>query len=436
MYSDLYLKSRSKTPPILFAIAIIAVLGFFVSFSHLPQAPIRASKEQALQIKLVNLAPRDVGIFWETSEKTVGWVISGETEGSLNTTTLDERDIENNRTSSKYHFVHLRNLNESTTYYYKLVSAKGVIAGPDDKPFHLTTPNNISPITSVDPVYGTTITSNGTPAVNTIVQVTYPGAYSLMALAKIDGAWLTPISYLFSTTDNKLIAPDENAPITIEMYNDDQVKTTVKTTLHGAAPLPQTIILGTDYDLTAPESVLPAATSAAKITTPKSIQILFPKEKAIVPGQNPLIKGTALAGGDVSVKINTLPPTSFTVQADQKGLWTVTDPITIKAGDYKMTVSTTDTQGKLVSMVRSFSIAKSGEQVLAAASGPATLTPTVGPTLAPTATVAPLPTATPQPTLSVATATPAPPVSGVNPMYMLGGSVLLIAVGAGLMLFL
>lgn len=439
LYSDLYLKSQSKTPPVLFAVALVAVMGFFFAFTKIPQAPIRASKQQAINHTLVNVAPRDMGIYWETSDKTIGWVISGTSPTNLDTTTLDERDVDSSRTPSKYHFVHLTNLDENTTYYYKLVNNNEVIIASDNQPFQFTTLRNIPPLSTIEPAYGTVIKPNGEAATNAIVRLTYPGAYSLIAVAKLDGGWLITLPYLVDQKTQALIAPDENATINIEMLLDDQPKTTVTTSLHNASPLPQTIIFGKDYDLSGAQNVLQAATGEARLTPQNSFAVLFPKEKSIIPGKNPLIKGTALPGSDVSVKINTRPQLSFIVQTDNSGTWMMNKPVTIPPGDFTMTVSTTDKQGKLTTLTRLFSIAKSGEQVLAAASGPATLTPTAvpTPTLLPTATTAPIiATVTPQPTYILATATPSPPVTGVDPTLMLGSSIFLIIIGAGVMFFL
>ncbi len=434
LYSDLYLKSQNRPPAILFFVALLAVAGFLVSFTRLPTQTTQATKQTVNNHTLVNVSPREVGIFWETNTKTIGWVIWGTSPGSLKSLALDERDFEDNKTPSLYHFVKLKNLSENSSYFYKLVSNNEVITGPDNQPFHFITPGSTTPLESIDPDYGKVVTPSGEAAADALVRLNYPGAYPLMTVAKLDGAWLIPFPYIMTPQDMKNISPDKNTPVILEIYLDDVKKTTIKTTIAQAAPVPKTLTLGTDLDLTSSDNVLSVASSEALVHTANTVskpEVLFPKDKSIIPGKNPLIKGTASPNTSVSGRINTNPLISFKVNTDPKGNWTVTEPMTISAGEYQLTVTAVDNKNNPVTIRRVFTIAKSGEQVLAAATAPATLTPTQLPTLTPL----PLPTNTPFPTEVITTATPTPPVTGVDPIYYLGASAFFIFLGAG-MLFL
>jgi hypothetical protein len=89
---------------------------------------------------------------------------------------------------------------------------------------------------------------------------------------------------------------------------------------------------------------------------------------------------------------------------------------------------TIDEKKKVIKRQRTFSIAKSGESVVL---GEATPEGTISPTTPPIGGISEVPTL--EPTL-FATATPAPPVTGVSFTTFSLFSVALIAVGAGLVL--
>jgi hypothetical protein len=177
------------------------------------------------------------------------------------------------------------------------------------------------------------------------------------------------------------------------------------------------------------------------------IQIVFPKEHAIVPGNHPLIKGKAIPHTDVTLtlrnkKLQTIYTTKL--QTDTLGEWKLSLPIPLSPGEYTLTMTTVDGNSSPVKTTRTFTTAKSGEEVvLGTATGEATITP------APT-TIAELPTATPVisevlPTNSYATLTPVitksivtttPPVTGENNSYIVLGSAVLVIIGAGVLLLL
>ena len=87
-------------------------------------------------------------------------------------------------------------------------------------------------------------------------------------------------------------------------------------------------------------------------------------------------------------------------------------------------MATVDKNGKTVSLSRSFSIFKSGEQVLAIGSPSASLAPTAKPTL-----IAQIPTSTP--ILPTATPTPELPVSATfaPSIFVLLGGIVLVVLG-------
>ena len=65
MYSDLYTKSRFNAVKMLSSVAgvIVIALGLFLFTQD--SAPTRASKRALLDHQIVNMSPKQFGVFWE-----------------------------------------------------------------------------------------------------------------------------------------------------------------------------------------------------------------------------------------------------------------------------------------------------------------------------------------------------------------------------------
>ena len=419
MYSDLYFRQKKSYVPILIAvIAVIGVTSFLTFYFSSSSTPTRASQKALLQREVVNPSSTQAGVFWETDEKTTGWVIYGTDPTKLNITASDERDT-STKSHYKLHYVLMKGLKPNTNYYYRILSSNQVTSDVDGSPFVLKTANSLAAASDAQPAYGKVSLKTGSAASNTFVMIRTESSYPLLAITKSTGEWLIPMQYVMGKSDNTALNLKDSDMVRITIENDEGELTKIQAKLSKISPLPQTIVLGNTYKFVDDQSVLSATTSITEEQSDSEIGILFPKQNSIIPGSKPLIKGTALPNASVDLDLNSQPKFKFSTQANEKGEWIINVPKELAARNYTLVLNTKDSEGKAVVITRTFTIAKSGEQVLGEATGAATPTiePTVAlPSAAPTSEITATPEATQIPAevtpIASESATPATPSAG------------------------
>jgi len=148
------------------------------------------------------------------------------------------------------------------------------------------------------------------------------------------------------------------------------------------------------------------------------VDFIYPTSNAIISASSPLIKGVALPNSNVLIYIKGVNVNrNYSIKADDKGLWNLSSITKLSPGKYTLILSSVDKLGKGIEKLRSFTIAKSGEQVL----GESTPSAVTEPTQIPTQVVE-----SPSPTI---------PVSGNSTMYMWIASIAFIILGFSLILF-
>ncbi len=418
-YLDVFQKRQTKIPTVAVFIAIVAVIVFFTRFFSGTTVPSRAKNKTLTQLQVVNLSPTQAGIFWKTEKKEVGWVIYGNKKDSFDNIAIDERDLITSKSPYQLHFAILRNLNENTTYYFKIISDNHLVAKTTSgDPFTLTTPTNLS-VSGLSPAYGKLINQDSSALTNALVLLSINGAYPFVTLTKTTGEWLIPLNYILGQATLHNLQVDAKTQINIDFFTEDGLKSNVITDIKNLSPLPQTTIIGKNYNFGNQSTVLGAET---QISQPQ-FQIIYPKPNMIIPGTRPLVKGVVLPNAQVTVIIQSPVTYSFNVTADASGVFSVSLDRDLAAGDHTVTIITKDANGKEVKIQQNFTIAKSGEEVLGVATASAT------PTFFPTPTIAPTLVATSSSYLS-----PTPPRSGSSITPYLVTSFSLIILGGGLML--
>lgn len=438
MYSDLYTKQQNRPFHIMIGLAVVAIAsGVFFYFSS-GSTPIRASKQVVTRQEVVNVFPGQVGLFWEVEAPDSGWLIFGENPSNLNQIALDERDISGEKQKRKFHYAILKNLTPETTYYYKIVSDEAVVSKNND-PFLVKTSSSGIASSSLTPSYGKVSEQNGSPKAGTFVMLTVSNGFPLLAVTKNTGEWLIPLQYIVNKQDYSSVPISEDSVVSFQIFNETK-QSTVKAVINKTHPIPQTIVLGKNYTFIGNEDVLSATNKRSGSTVSKnSIEVLFPKQGAVIPGSTPLIKGQALPGKNVIITINSNPVFSASTKPDSDGEWSISVKRSMSPGAYKLTMTTNNAQGKPVVVERSFTLIKSGERVgsvLAESTASATITtsPSPSPTL-----IAEAPTATPTDEIDESltpTPTPPPPVSGISFIPYMFAGIGLVLLGAGLVLVL
>lgn len=423
-YSQIYLKNQAKVPTFIAVLFVFLIGIFFLRLFTKSSIPSKAEKKTVRRVDIANLSANQATIYWQTDQKDVGWIIFGEKPTQLNKLAYDERDLAANKQRYLNHYVVLRELTAEKMYYFKLISNNEVISNGAQGVFSFKTPKVNTDFKSREPAYGKVIEASGVPVGNAIVLVHIGNSFPLAALTKETGEWLVPLNSLYDKDTYQQLTPGNKDKVTIDIINDNKASQ-VTTDSSQISPLPQSVILGTNANFTTTNNVLSATTSQTAAEAPaREIDILYPRENALIPGYTPLIKGTALPNTDVFVTIHSATEISARVKTDSKGVWILQLPSPLSPGDHTISIRTTDKDGNVVTVERAFIIAKNGEQVLGAATAEPSIT---------------IPTSTPTPTTQAyftptQAVTQKPPVSGGNIDVPVIGASAFIIVGIGLML--
>jgi hypothetical protein len=474
MYSDLYLrKRRSPLTAVIGVIVVVAFVGFGAFMFTYQPTQTRASKKSIVQQEIVNLSYNQAGIYWQSEEKQTGWVVYGESADKLRYTASDERDSENEKALRQLHFIMLKGLKPDTTYYYQIVNGNEVIDN-NGKPFEFKTVKQFSAVGATKPAYGKVVLKTGEPAENALVFIRKGDSYPLVSITKSTGEWLIPLQFVIEKESRTPVALNQNDELSVYITNDELMNSGVKILVKRTNPFPQSIVLGDDYTFLQEETeeVLSATTARkSEASVAETIDVLFPRDQAVIPGSKPLIKGTAVPRSIIDLSLTAEEGTTLTMRtvADERGNWLANLIRPLTPGTYYLSMSTVDAQQQSVVLNRTFTIAKSGEQVLGDATSPGALSPTVvlQATEKPSPTTAVVPTTAPatEPTIGLSptveptrnpaelttsvtvavtptmipndpTATPVPPISGGNGLLFTFTALGLLIVGVGAIIML
>ncbi|MBI3620020.1 hypothetical protein HY214_02650 [Candidatus Roizmanbacteria bacterium] len=420
VYSQYFTREKEpKVPAVLLLGVLLAIIVFLTKIFGNSALPSKAAKNTVRRIEIANIAPNQVTIFWQTLSKERGWLVFGDSETELHKIVLDDRDVENKKNAYLNHLSTIKSLTPAKKYYFKLISENKLIAERGDKAFSFQTPDFAKNTPHTSPAYGKVLGINQLPLTNATVIISYRDAYAVVGMTTESGEWLLPLGTLFHKIKGSELHPAGRDMVDIEIYSEDDLKSTIKSDVMSLSPLPQSVIIGKDYTFSHEAQVLAVNDSRLAADTPR-IDILFPKDGGVIPGSSPLLKGTALPNHQVVITIAATTLYTYRTTANADGIWQVQMNDHLPDGEQAVTMETTDELGKEVTRVRHFTIAKSGEQVLG------TATPEASPTLS-----LPVQSATPT---AVISRTTTPPVTGANIFPLVETSAALILVGMGIII--
>lgn len=434
IYSRLYKRENKK---VLYALACFAVtmVGLWL-FLFIRDLGLKNGWEHIKginRLQIVNISPTGFEVVWSTEQtpKEAQWVEwkTGNTEGK----------VEAERIGDSYRST-IQGLESTKTYTFKVRTGAKTYILDNLAVSEVKLPKESKEL-PISPAYGKVLLPSGKPYANGLVLYEVEGFYPVATFTKGTGEWLLPLTGLVKRQTTSIVPISDTLPVTIRLFS--YPKGSVRTTVGQTRPLRQSVIAGTTQTVASlnPQTAVLGATAEGAVVNSNEIQpsIIYPKEKALIPGNKPLMRGVAIPGKDVLALIQ--GPTkqySYRSTADSKGEWIIQYPLALESGAYTFSISTVDKSGFPLTLRRSFSIIKSGEQVLGEATGSPTLAPTApvptyaNPTTSPTIrpTVATYPTAVP--TRFVPTATP--PVTGGGMTAFAYVALFCIVVGAGLVL--
>lgn len=341
------------------------------------------------------------------------------------------------------YIVSFTGLEPQKEYFFRVRAGNYTLTHGKEVFFKVTTPKKEKQ-RPVSPAYGKIIATSGTSLSEVVLIYEIENKHPLMTVVKSSGEWLIPLSEVVSKKTNLLETVRDEEPIQIRILGQKEsiARGRVVHTRPAVRLLQVNLFTRLDEEGGSSGGVLGEYTSSES-STQLQPQIIYPKERALVPGNTPLIRGVGVPGKEVSVLIKG-PKLQYAYRAEinSKGEWIVQYPLALEQGTYTITATTVDKSNFPLSLNRIFTIIKSGEQVLGDATGSPTLAPTGNPIQPTSIPLSPTlqPTITPiLPTYSMPTLIPTSP-STVLPTAIpnLGGgsnmfgvmSVVLILIGS------
>lgn len=387
---------------ILLAIATVGIVAILFEYATRTFSSARGSAEPK-NVALTNVSDVTLTVTWFTDSPATG-LASIETSGQKKLVAYDERDA-GEKTLRTYtgHSVPIAGLQPNTDYLVKILS-NGKTYEDNGKPYLAHTgPTITGSSPGFGPAYGTFI-QNNQPVEGAIVYLTPEGGQTLSTLVGKSGTWLIPLNLTRTNSLTQYVSAKDRLTETIRIVYNNQETTATTDTLNDS-PVPA-MELGKSYDFRRQQG---NAASPEIAQTNYELQVLG-QQTAMEPGRNfivslyqpadgaslptnlPLFQGTGIPDRQVSLVIGITNPLSGTTVVSENGTWQFTPSRTLGQGLQSVTVTSVDQQGKPVAITHTFTILKSGTQVLGVATPSATLTPILTPTLV----------ATPSPTSTLA----------------------------------
>ncbi len=364
------------------------------------------------QVKITNVTDTTFTVSWITDSQTTGSLNYG-TDKNPSFLAGDDRDQLSGKTGSfTTHHVTLKNLNPTTTYFFKIISGEKVFDN-NGEPYQVATgPQIKTEPPPNDIAYGIVLNQNGSPAEGVIVYLSLPNSFPLSVLTKSSGSWVIPLNLARSRDLSSYLSYDREATIEEIFIQGGSTGTAIAITLtKNDSPVPS-ITLGGSFDFregqpeimitppVAEESKFSFENISSSAAEEKQLTILNPSLDEKISTQTPQIIGTGPRGQTITIKIESPTPISGQTTIDNDGNWQWVPPISLSPGEHTLTVSLPDG----TKIIRRFTVLANEEIPSFTASPSATLTPTSTPIPSPTTllTLTPTPTSTPTATPTIA----------------------------------
>ncbi len=406
------MQGQRKIPTLIGILLIIAIMmGIGFVFESLSKGQTRASSSiEPNKVTVTNVSDTGFTLVWQTEDLTSGTINVTGSNGKKYSG-FDERDTTGKLGKYTTHSISVRSLTPQTNYDVTILS-NGKRYPIDKKNYQVTTFSTLSATPpTIDPAYGKVVMTDGTAADGAILFLTLQDGQTLSTLVRSSGSWIVPFTAVRTSDGSGYIPISERMSETI-LVEKAGVSSQVLTDSLNDAPVPD-IVLGQTFDFRNRDAKKPTTSTIAKVpaTTTKTavlgaetstntigaISLTSPVDGASVSTTRPQITGFGIAGKKVTITLGSVNPSvgSTTVLSDRS--WKYTPVNSLSYGKQSVTITTVDTKGKPIIITHTFTVLKSGTQVLGDATPSAiieTPTPTVDPTATDAATLAaePMPT--------------------------------------------
>ncbi len=380
------------------------------------------------EVRITNITDSTFTISYRTSDKVIGSINYGKNK-ALGTIRRDDRDQQNNTlTPFSIHTITLRNLDESTKYFFTITSGNETF---DEQVYEVVTASKIEENPSQqEPISGKIISPDGKIPNEGIIYATIDGAQLISTLAKPDGRYILPLNSLRNIDLNSYFNFNENK-IKIQAIGEKNLSSNIVIFLKQTRPVPTTT-LSLNYDFT--EGNESVSTDSAELQNFSSftgikpinksagseVKIISPENNQGFSDQQPLFKGTAEPNSTVEVIIHSAEEIKQQITVNSQGNWTFRPEQPLSPGEHTITIVARDTTGIQRTITKTFVVFESGTQVTESATPSATPTIpegvtsptpiiTIPPTAIPIST--PIPTEIPVLPTSIATSSPIPTIA-------------------------
>lgn len=425
-------------------------------------------------VRFTNISDTKVTVSWVTREPTIGFVEFGTSSNQLT-----RQATESETSTSTVHWITVEGLTAQTDYYFQIIS-DGTKFNNNSAFWKTKTASSLTPkqFSPTDTIQGTITTAQGSPVSKALVFITIPGVQELSAVTS-DSTWsVTTTTARVSTSlasyaqiassdivnifvqagsegiasaKINFAAAGDTPPIQIGQTHDFRTAT-VPTTTPSAPSIPDTTTIEDVLETTI--SPTPSSTPSSgrgfsvpepsdQSTSSTEVQIESIEEGEILTTTKPQFFGSAPAGTEIQITVESENPVSDELSVSSTGNWAWTPPQDLAPGNHVVTISWRDANGILQQIRKSF--------VVQAAEGPAftstpsaTPRPSTSPTATPTSTLlttsitptaTTTPTKKPTPTPTSARTTIPSTESGIPVAGSLTPTLLLTMMGLGLISF-
>lgn len=417
---------------IIFVILLLAGVGFVFEYLARGQSKATASIDPQ-QVTVTNVSDSSFTLVWQTGDTATGTILVSSPDGKKYSA-FDERDASGKMGKYVTHSITVRTLQPETNYTITILS-NGKKYPVEEKKYQVTTfPSLSTQAPPADPAYGVVKTATDAPAEGTIIFLNLDGSQTLSSLVRSSGSWVIPLN-LIRTQDGSSYLPMQDRMTETISAKAGTVESAVTTDTLNDGPVPD-IILGQSYDFRGKDvkkttdSVLATAQNKTSVlgasTTSTAVTLTAPAQGANLTAIRPLITGLGIPGKTITITLGLTNPQIGSTTVGKDGQWNFTPKTALAAGKQRVTITTVDKNNKPVAITHTFTILKSGSQVLGDATPSATITdtPLVTPTLEATPSNTPI--------VSTIAAQPIPTTGSFLPtmLLLLTGTFFLIGGGA------
>ncbi|MEK7185979.1 MAG: Ig-like domain-containing protein [Patescibacteria group bacterium] len=366
-------------------------------------------------LRITNLTNDSFSVSYTTEAEVIGSVNYGK-DTTLGQTSLDDRDVNGKIDPHFVHYITIKNLEPSTTYYFSITSGSKEYL-QNENPYEITTSPDIGrPITEENLIKGHVIFPQDS-AKEAIVYISAPEANTISSTVDSNGNYSILLDILRDKNLTSYFGFNEKSNFNM-LVQGQGISSEIDFTIPLNKELAP-VILSENFDFTqtslteqvfTTEENFSSLTSGSQSSTGEP-KILTPNNDQKFIDNQPRFTGTAIPNSTVSIEIHSNEAIKAQVTTDSRGNWSYRPPSGLSPGNHTITIFARDSSGILRTITQTFSIFESGTQVAESATPSASPIPTSPPviTIAPT----PIPTIGISPTLAP-TLTPTPTIIPVS----------------------